>query len=38
MRYIRIIDNLDNEYLTTYKEHCEMVAKEEFDILKEVLL
>ena len=27
MKYIRVIDDLGNEYLTTYKEHCEMVAE-----------
>lgn len=27
MRYIRVINDLGDEYLTTYEEHCEMVAE-----------
>lgn len=27
MKYVRVIDDSGNEYLTTYKEHCEMVAE-----------
>jgi len=27
MRYIRVINDLGDEYLTTYKDHCEMVAE-----------
>lgn len=27
MRYIRVINDLEDEYLTTYEEHCEMVAE-----------
>ena len=27
MKYIRVINDLEDEYLITYEEHCEMVAE-----------